>query len=298
VELTGTVELTVGGRPLAHLRTGEDLPAVHSPRPYLHPLYTPSGVVVTDLAPADHPWHAGLSLAVADVDGDNLWGGNTFVAGQGYQLLDDHGSMRVSGPIEVVTPGGMADQTRGEARFDVVWRDRHGEPIVREHRTISGSMISGSASSLPEASVLTAASELTTLTSRPLALGSPGTRGRPDAGYGGWTLRLAPGLRGCEVLTSAAPGIDVGERAMGQPASWVCYRGGGVTLVMADASTSRAQPAWYVRAEAFPAVGPAPFFHNVVELAPGATLNLAVAVIIADGGHDPVALLRRLPRRC
>jgi hypothetical protein len=283
------VELTLDGRLLARLREGYDLPAAHSPRPYLHPIQTPSGIVVTDLAPADHPWHAGLSLAVADVGGDNLWGGNTFVAGQGYVLLDDHGRMELSGPIEAAELGSACS----ELRFDVIWRDRRGEPIVRERRTIGGS-----ATSLPEAWVLTARSELTNLTCRPLSFGSPGTRGRPDAGYGGWTLRLAPGLRGCEVLTSAAPGIDVGERAMGQPASWVCYRGGGVTLVMADASTPRAQPAWYVRAEAFPAVGPAPFFHNVVELAPGATLNLAVAVIIADGGHDPVALLRRLPRRC
>ena len=286
------MELTVGGRLLACLRTGDDLPAEHSPRPYLHPIHTPSGVVVTDCAPADHPWHAGLSLAVADVGGDNLWGGNTFVAGQGYVLRDDHGRMEMSGPIEVVTrdetDGETKDTLRCEVRFDVLWRDRRGDSIVIEHRTISGS-----STSRPEVWVLTARSTLTNLTSGSLAFGSPGTRGRPEAGYGGWTLRLAPRLRGCEVLTSSAPTIDVGETAMGQAADWVCYRGGGVTLMMIDESTPGTKPPWYIRAETFPAAGPAPFFRDVVDLAPGAALTLGVAVIIADGRHPPSALLEQ-----
>jgi hypothetical protein len=276
------MDLTVGGRPLARLRTGYDLPAAHSPRPFIHPIHTPSGVVVTDLAPADHPWHAGLSLAVADVSGDNLWGGNTFVAGQGYVLRDDHGRMEMSGPIEVVTEG----ELRSEVRFDVLWRDRRGEPIIAERRTIGGATMS-----LAAGWVLTARSELTNLTSRPLAFGSPGTRGRPDAGYGGWTLRLAPRLRGCEVLTSTAPSVEVGEAAMGQAADWVCYRGNEVTLVMIDEVSPRANSPWYVRAEDFPAVGPAPFFREVVQLAPQAELSLGVAVIVADGTHEPAALV-------
>jgi hypothetical protein len=218
---------------------------------------------------------------VADVDGDNLWGGNTFVAGQGYVLRDDHGRMEVSGAIDVVTQ----DELRSEVRFDVLWRNRRGEPIVAERRTITGA-----ATSLPTAWVLTAHSELTNLTSQPLGFGSPGTRGRPDAGYGGWTLRLAPRLRGLEVLTSASPAVGVGEAAMGQAADWVCYRGNGVTLVMVDESAHQNR-AWYVRAEDFPALGPAPFFRDVVELAPGATLRLGVAVIVADGSHEPAALV-------
>ena len=271
------MDLTVGDRLLARLRSGDDLPLVHSPRPYIHPIHTPSGIVVTDLAPADHPWHAGLSLAVADVGGDNLWGGNTFVAGQGYVLRDDHGRMAVSGPIELAS--------RGDAHFDVQWRNRFGDPIISERRTIGGS-----ATAQPAAWTLTAHSELTNLMPSPVAFGSPGTRGRSDAGYGGWTLRLAPRLRGCAVLTSTAPTVGVGETAMGQAAEWVCYRGNGVTVVMVDESTPRANP-WYVRAEAFPAVGPAPFFRDVVELAPGATMNLGVAVIVADGEHEPESLL-------
>jgi hypothetical protein len=274
------VELTLDGRVLARLREGYDLPAAHSPRPYLHPIQTPSGIVVTDLAPADHPWHAGLSLAVADVGGDNLWGGNTFVAGQGYVLLDDHGRMELSGPIEAAELGSACS----ELRFDVIWRDRRGEPIVRERRTIGGS-----ATSLPEAWVLTARSELTNLTCRPLSFGSPGTRGRPDAGYGGWTLRLAPRLCGCEVLTSTAPTVAVGEAAMGQPADWVCYRGNDLTLVMVDRS-ARPNSAWYIRSETFPAVGPAPFFHTEVHLAPGAPLTLGIDLILADGRHNPAEL--------
>jgi hypothetical protein len=136
------------------------------------------------------------------------------------------------------------------------------------------------------------ASELTNLTCRPLSFGSPGTRGRPDAGYGGWTLRLAPRLRGCGVLTSTAPTGAVGEAAMGQPADWVCYRGNDLPLVMVDRS-ARPNSAWYIRSETFPAVGPAPFFHTEVHLPPATPLTLGVDLILADGRHNPAELAGR-----
>jgi methane monooxygenase PmoA-like len=44
---------------------------------YTHPLSTPSGEVVTDLAPADHPHHRGVFCAWVKVEGENIgdwWG--------------------------------------------------------------------------------------------------------------------------------------------------------------------------------------------------------------------------------
>ena len=38
-----------------------DDPPLESPRPYLHPVRTLGGEVVTDCRPADHPWHKGIS---------------------------------------------------------------------------------------------------------------------------------------------------------------------------------------------------------------------------------------------
>src|SRR5689334_13572029 len=44
---------------------------------YFHPVMTPSGVVVTDVAPADHPHHRGIFLAWVEMHGKkdaDFWG--------------------------------------------------------------------------------------------------------------------------------------------------------------------------------------------------------------------------------
>src|SRR4051812_9845692 len=68
-----------------------DVGPLNGPPPYLHPVRTLAGVPVTDLLPEDHRWHLGVSVAMQDVDGVNLWGGRTYVRDQGYTWLDDHG---------------------------------------------------------------------------------------------------------------------------------------------------------------------------------------------------------------
>jgi Methane oxygenase PmoA len=278
--VTGPGELRLDGRPVARLNDGGELPDDHSPRPFLHPLLSPAGVEVTALAPADHPWHAGLSLAIADVDGDNYWGGNTFVPGQGYVLLDDHGRIDPVAPADVVDGRGV--------RLELVWRNRSGRIVLRERRAVDAAWVE-----VRHAWRVTARSALTNVSGRGLAFGSPGTRGRPDAGYGGWTLRLADRFRGATVTTSAGPEVPggVGEAAMGRPARWIGYRGGGVVVVVvALAAVGEPLPPWYVRVDEFPAVGPAPFSHRVRSVPPGGVLRLGVTVVVADGEQAPSTL--------
>ena len=85
------VDLEVEGRLLCRHVHRSDVPMSESPRPYFHPLRTLTGDTVTDLRPADHRWHHGLSLTSANLSGQNFWGGPTYVRDQGYVLLDDHG---------------------------------------------------------------------------------------------------------------------------------------------------------------------------------------------------------------
>ena len=84
----------VGGTEVAEYVLDPALDARHGPRPYLHPVRTLGGTVVTDALPADHVWHLGASLAVQDVNGSNLWGGRTYVRDVGYTWRDDHGRHR------------------------------------------------------------------------------------------------------------------------------------------------------------------------------------------------------------
>ena len=41
--------------------------------PYVHPLVTPSGATLTDVAPSDHPWHKGLRFSWKFLNGANGW---------------------------------------------------------------------------------------------------------------------------------------------------------------------------------------------------------------------------------
>jgi hypothetical protein len=71
----------------------------------------------------------------------------------------------------------------------------------------------------------------------------------------------------------------------------VCFRGSGVSVLVADHAALRGEPAppWYVRVDEFPAVGPAPYFRDVVPLRPGATMSTGVTVVVSDGVLDPAA---------
>ena len=72
---------TAGGKPVLRyvhdkLPEGEKSPSVPGTC-FTHPVYTPGGETVTDLAPADHPHHRGVFCAWIEVDGEqrgDWWG--------------------------------------------------------------------------------------------------------------------------------------------------------------------------------------------------------------------------------
>jgi hypothetical protein len=86
------VRLQVDGREVADYVWRSDLPASTAPRPFLHPVRTLAGTVVTDARPHSHTHQLGISIAAPDIGGRNFWGGRTFVAGHGPAWLDDHGA--------------------------------------------------------------------------------------------------------------------------------------------------------------------------------------------------------------
>ncbi|MCU1566417.1 MAG: oxidoreductase, partial [Pseudarthrobacter sp.] len=52
--------LALDGQEVAEYQDGSRIRAVSSPRPYLHPVRTLAGTVVTDHQPLDHVWHLGV----------------------------------------------------------------------------------------------------------------------------------------------------------------------------------------------------------------------------------------------
>lgn len=243
-----------------------DTPPRDSPRPYVHPLRTPAGVVVSDLRPSDHDWHLGLSLAVANIGvGDegvdvNLWGGVTWVAGEGYRQLDNNGSQRV---LE-----------RDGSTLTLGWRDASGRLLLTERRRHEVRRTSAASA------VLAIDSEWSPAVAG-LRFGSPTTAGRPDAGYGGLFLRLTPAFGDARVLTRGGETTD--DAARGARAPWLALATGAATVAIAASPDDPVAPTpWFVRTGATPMLCAAPFFDREWSM-PDEPVRWSWRVLVADG---------------
>lgn len=269
-----------------------------APRPYLHPMRTPSGRVVTDLHPADHPWHAGLSLAISQVGTTNLWGGPTWVPGDGYRQLDNLGSQVVTATRR--HPAGVT--------LDVEWRDAEGTPLVRETRRLTTVELGDGAWRLDVDSRWRSA------VGHDLVFGSPTTAGRPDAGYGGLFLRGASEMLGATVLlggvapsgrtttqearvaTDGRVATDAGARvvtaaaARGTRADWCALVAGDRTVAMRASSGPIGASPWFVRIDETVMLCAAPFFADEWTLAPRTECRWSWSLLVADGalGADEI----------
>jgi hypothetical protein len=107
---------------VAVYRDGRGTISTSSPRPYLHPVRTQAGVVVSAHHTADHDWHNGVGMAIPDVNGSSFWGGGTYIDGRGYVLLDNHG-------VIVGEPPELAEDAFTQ---ELAWIGRDGSVALRE----------------------------------------------------------------------------------------------------------------------------------------------------------------------
>lgn len=261
--------------------------AWEAPKPYLHPLRTLAGDVVTDYRPNDHRWHKGLALTASHLSGANLWGGNTYVPGEGYLALPERvGSMAHVAFDEVGAVGG-----RAVIAERLTWHPYGGELWAEERRRIEVHDIDAGSRSW----ALTWTSAVTNRRAEPLRFGSPTTAGRELAGYTGLFWRGPRAFRGGRILGPYAEGPEL----MGRQAPWLAFSGehdgtdGHATLVFAHApendhaGAGGGHPAhWFVRNDPFAAVAPSWAFFEELELAPGDTLTRRYRVVVADGAWE------------
>ena len=270
--------LVLAGRTVAEYRDGRGLDPTLVPRPHLHPVRTLGGTPVTAACPDDHPWHLGFSVAVPDVGGANLWGGPTYLRGQGYTWRTDHGRIEHLG-----------FSRRAEDGFDETlrWRAATGEVLLAEARAVHARLVAGGWE-------LVLVTTLTNTTARPLRLASPAANGRDGAGYGGLFWRLPPG---------AAPRVRTptaeGEQAThGSVAPWLAWSDPGTTgavaftLVFAPADEDTGADPWFVRVGDYPGVGSQLAARTPLVLAPGAALTRGLRTLVADGLLDDAAAAR------
>ena len=263
------------GVTVAEYHATSEVPAGDTPKPYLHPLRTPSGVVVTGFAPEDHTWHHGLGFAFPRVDDHNLWGGGTYLGPeQGYVVLADQGSIRHERWLP--TDGIVHELT---------WLGHGGEELLREERTVDV-RVEGPAVVIDHESVLH------NLLDHEVALETPAQRGRPDGGYGGLWLRLAEDFAAerivgdlGEVTESGAVSDTLvvhGRTAAGEPVT--------LGLSFRDAPGGRN---WIYRFEPFSAIGWGIAYSHGMTIPVDGTLAVRHRLVVLDG-HAPVDEVRAL----
>lgn len=268
---TEPVLLTLSGREVARYLDGADLDADLSPRPYLHPVRTPGGVVVTETRPEDHHHHHGVSAAVVDIDGTSYWGGKSYVDGQGYVMLPNQGRQVGEAPQLSTTPD------RSVLTQRLRWSAPDGTEQVVEDREIRLAAGPGPAHLLTWRSGLHAQRDLT--------IGSPATRGRTGAGYGGLFWRLGP-ESGATVRVRTAGGVVRGEQdALGAIGPWLTlttrHDGGTATVLLAQPDTDLLP--WFVRVTGYTGAGPAVAWDRTATVAAGDRRDLHLWAALVDG---------------
>jgi hypothetical protein len=258
------VVLRVGDSAVAEYVIHPEIDPTLAPRPYLHPVRTLAGTVVTDVLPADHRWHLGVCLAVPDVAGANLWGGRSYVHGRGYVPLPDHGR------IEHTT---WRHRAADAVTHDLAWTGPHGDVLLVERRTVR-------AEGTADGWRLTFATRLANPGQAAVALRSPAVNGRGDgAGYGGFFWRLPPtnGARLAagplwteeEINGSAQPELTVSGTTHGRRYSLTF---GGLAR----------DDRWFVRMAEYPGVGAAIAFDRPLVVAPAGSVERTYSVVVRD----------------
>lgn len=260
-----------------------DSPQLESPKPYLHPIRTRAGHVVSLFRPWDHVWHKGIAWSLPVVDDENFWGGPTYVHGEGYVQLSNDGTQA---HLRTTT----AEVADGVATFahELEWTSECGRRMFVEGRTMTARVVDAATWAL------TFETTMTNVTDTKIKIGSPTTKGRENAGYGGLFWRGPRSFTEGRLVT--ADGTGSGSDVRGQRHEWMGFEGrhdvvdATSLIVMVDAATNpHHPPQWFARSEEFAALNPAPFFSEEVHVPAGESVAFRYAIGIADADADAAA---------
>jgi hypothetical protein len=245
-----------------------ELPCVwDAPRPFVHPLTTPGGAILSVEAPADHPWHHALWFTIKFVNGENFW-----------EEYDEFGTLRT---ISVAADGATV-------RAELDWIAPDGESVrLHERRTLRVTELDSTAYAI----------DWTEHLEVPVTTELDRTPFTTWGGYGGLTLRGAPDWT--DTVLRLDDGTDR-DRCLGERSAWLAITGtahGGVEtpgpagVVMLDHPDNPRYPTpWYAstRADTYGEgwanfVNAAFLWDRALTVEPGQPLVLRHRVIVHDG---------------
>jgi hypothetical protein len=219
-------------------------------------------------------------VAIQDVDGVNFWGGRTFTPGAGaYVWRKDHG--------RIVTLAAEHDSAGSRLAETLGWLGPDGTPLLHEQRTWNWAAVDSSTWRLTLDFILAPAGP------DPVTLGSPGSNGRLQGGYGGFFWRL-PAVSAAQVWTAAADGEDaVHGTVPSVEAPWLAWSGtfrngehdGGPATLVFLPRQEPGQPGdpWFVRLAGYPGVGLSLAWEQRATASHARPLHRTVTVLVADG---------------
>lgn len=242
-------------------------------RPFLHPVATPAGHVLTREAPPDHPWHHGLWFAVKYVNGENFW-----------EEYGEFGVVRPDGEPVVETGG---DRVRVSHRLSWIRPDGRSVAIV-EDRALTHVVLGPSAGDAYAIDVdVTLVPTADTVLDRTPFTTWGGYGGLTLRGPGDWSdtrLLLADGTVHDRVLGIRSPWCDLtGSAGTGGPLA-------GVAVLDHPANPWHPVP-WYAstRADTYGGrewsnfLNAAFLWHGPREVSAGTPLRIRHRVILHDG---------------
>lgn len=239
-------------------------------RPYLHPVFTPSGFCATAECPADHPHHAGIWIGADRVfwcPENREWHTYNFYVDEVFQG-------RAPGRIEEVGLKFVPDQAAGRVEQEIIWRSprewgaQDGRVIMKEHRTTAVAVTR-------DAHLIDIVSWIDPV---------------------GGEIRLGPtrhawlNLRVAETMSLLNAGqLTQSKQRAGGPTNseapkWMRFSGpvgGGNRASVAVLPAPESGGAWFAAAWGVVTVGP--FRHARLRLLPGNPLRLAYRVVVSDG---------------
>ncbi|GAA0466450.1 hypothetical protein Aca07nite_76970 [Actinoplanes capillaceus] len=273
-----SVTVSVSGEPLFSYVYAPGTQQRESPKPYLHPIRTLAGDLVSLYRPHDHVWHKGIAWSLPHVGDHNFWGGPTYVHGQSYVQKPNNGTAA----HRAVTELSATDRT-ATLVHELDWTSQQGEPVISEQRALTATVADDTNW------VLVFETRMTNVSGGTLAFGSPTTKGRENAGYGGLFWRGPRSFTGGTVQSPDGVGAD---DLRGKRADWFAFRGRhdesgrSSTVLMVDDSTNpQHPPQWFTRSAEFACLNPAPFFSEEVDLPDGESLSFRYAVVVSAGDH-------------
>ncbi|MCS7033919.1 MAG: PmoA family protein [Phycisphaerae bacterium] len=238
------------------------------PKPAIHPLRTPSGLVISGFEMSDHIWHRGLWFTFKFLNGDNFW-----------EEGPDTGAQETLGiPRATIVSG---QQIRVEQQLH--WKNKRGHPVIRERRVLNFIRHGGTIWQIDWSTDLQASEKL-------LIDRTPYTTW---GGYGGLAFRASRELH--EACFLLPDGTQV-EKLAGERHPWTIMQGrldGGaarfVSIGFVDHPRNyRAPTPWYNKSGGgFSFVNAAIVFHEPISLEAQERLSLRYAVFVRDGLWQP-----------